>query len=164
MRELGAALMLQDEVLCNGTGDTDVLVYRDITSELDEVFKGISIVKQNEIHFGRHDAREFLLSSELRQRRAWYDVKEAAHAQITEACIFYLSLIQVQRSIVASYVYSPVDLLESPTYIPHYSLCSYAIKYWPRHYKLIPKKVHPTKRALEFCRNAKVMRLLAQAY
>lgn len=128
VRELGAALMLQDESLSKGTGDIDVLVYRDITGELDEVFKGIFIVKQNEIHFGHPEAREFLLSSDSRQRRAWYDVKETAHPQITEACFFYLSLIQVQKSIVARYIDSQVDLLESPTYNPQYSLCSYAIR------------------------------------
>ena len=162
--ELGAALMLQDEGLSSEIGDIGLAAYQDITSELDKVFQGIFIVKHNEVHFSHPDAREYFLNLDCGQERAWYDTKETAHQQITQACFFYLSLLQVQKSIVASYVYPPADLPESPPYIPRYGLCSYAIKYWPSHYKLIPKLFRPRKSALEFCQNTEAMRLWTQAY
>ena len=46
-KELGAALVLQDETLSHGSGDIDLLVSQDVTGKLDEVFKGIFIVKHN---------------------------------------------------------------------------------------------------------------------
>ncbi|KAL9133602.1 MAG: hypothetical protein Q9175_005214 [Cornicularia normoerica] len=162
--ELGVALMFQDQSSPNLIEDFDALVYQDITGELDEVFKGIFIVKHTEVHFSHPNAREFLLKADCGPKTAWYDVKETAHQEITEACFSYLSLRQVQKSIAASYIYPPADLLESPTYIPQYSLCSYAIKYWPRHYELISNIVRPTRSALEFCRTTKALRLWAQAY
>ena len=162
--ELSAALMLPDESKSNEIGDVGVVAYQDISGELDKVFQGIFVVKHNEIHFSHPDAREFFLNVDCGQENAWYDVRETAHQQITDTCFFYLSILQVQKSIVASYVYSPADLLESQTYIPQYGFCSYAIKYWPSHYKLIPETLRPTESFLGFCRNTKAMRLWAQAY
>ena len=163
--ELGVALMFQDQSSSNLVECFDAFVYQDITNELDEVFKGILIVKQNEVHFSHADAREFLLEAGNVQKTAWYNVqKTAAHQEITEICFSYLSLSQVQRSIVASYIYPPSDLLESPSYSPQYSFCSYAIKYWPKHFKFIPRTVRPTTIALEFCRTPKTFRIWAQAY
>ena len=162
--ELSAALILPDDSKSNEIGDIGVVAYQDISGELDKVFQGIFIVKHNEIHFSHPDAREFFLNVDCGQENAWYDVRETAHQRITNACLFYLSILQVQRSIVASYVYSPEDLLESPTYILRYGFCSYAIKYWPSHYKLIPETFRQTESVLGFCRNTRVMRLWAQAY
>ncbi len=162
--ELSAALMLPDESLSNEIGDIGVVAYQDITGELDKVFQGIFIVKHNEVHFSHPDAREFFLNVDCGQGNAWYDVRKTAHQEITNACFFYLSILEVQKTIVARYVYPPADLLESPTYIPRYSFCLYAIKYWPRHYKLIPETSRPTESALGFCRNTRAMRLWVQAY
>lgn len=162
--ELSTALVLHHECLSSGNGDIDEAVSQDIAGELDRVFRGIFMVKHNEVHFSHPDAREFLQNVNCGHDGAWYDVQETAHQEITEACFFYLSLPQVQKSIITSYIYPPTDLLESTAYIPRYSLCSYAVKYWPRHYKLIPRMICPTERALEFCRNAKAMRISIQAH
>ena len=162
--ELGVALMFQDQSSSNLVRFFDVLVYRDIINELNEVFKGIFIVKGNEVHFSSTNAREFLLKVGHGHKTAWYDVNETAHQEITEVCFSYLSLSQVQKSIAASYIYPPADLLESPTYLPQYSFCSYALKYWPHHYKHIARIIRPTRSALDFCRTVKAFRLWAQAY
>ena len=164
--ELGTALMLQDESLPSENGDIGLKVCQDIIEELDKVFQGIFIVKHNEVHFSHPDARQFLLNLDVDCgiKSAWYDVREIAHQQITNTCLFYLSTPQVQNAIAASYVYPPSDLLESPNYIPRYGLCSYAIKYWKSHYELVPETSRPMESALRFCRNTKAMRLWAQAY
>ena len=162
--ELGVALTLQDESLSLGTGDIDALISPDITAELEDVFKGIFLVKQNEVHLSHPDARRFLQNENYAQQCAWYVVKDKAHQQITEACFLYLSLPQVQESFETYYSSPPNDLTESPTQITRYSLCSYAVKYWPRHYELISEANRPIKSALEFCRNTKAVRLWAQAY
>ena len=164
--ELGTALMLQDESLSNENGDIGLNVCQDIIGELNKIFQGIFIVEHNEVHFSHPDARKFFLNVDVDYggKSAWYDVRETAHQQITNTCFFYLSILQVQNSIAASYVYPPADLVESPNYIPRYGLCSYAIKYWKSHYELIPEMFRPTASALRFCRNAKAMRLWAQAY
>ena len=91
-------------------------------------------------------------------------MKEIAHQQITESSLFYLSLLQVQNSIEISYFHPLADLLAAKPYIPPYSLCSFAIKYWLKHYKLIQKINRPTESALKFCRNTKTMHIWIQAY
>ena len=164
--ELGTALMLQDESLSDQNGDIGLNVCQDIIEELDKVFRGIFIVKHNEVHVSHPDARQFLLNVDVDCgiKSAWYDVREIAHQQITNTCLFYLSIPQVQNAMSASYVYPPSDLLESPNYIPRYGLCSYAIKYWKSHYELIAETFRPMERARRFCQNTKAMRLWAQAY
>ena len=162
--ELSVALVLHDEFLSPESGDIDEVVCQDLTGELDKIFKGIFIVKQNEVRFSHPDARESLWKVDCSRNSAWYDLQETAQQQITEACLFYLSLPQVQRSIMTSYILTPNYRPGSTAYFSRHSLCSYAIKYWPRHYKLIPKVNHPIESALEFCRNTKTVRTWVQAY
>lgn len=162
--ELSATLVLQDETLSHGTRDIGLLVSQDVTGELDEVFKGIFIVKHKEIHFSHPDAREFLQNVNGGRDGAWYDVKETAHQQITAACLFYLSLLQGQKSIETSYFHPLADLLAEKRYVLPNSFSSYAIKYWPKHYKLIPKINRPTESALKFCQNTKAAQIWVQAY
>jgi hypothetical protein len=47
---------------------------------------------------------------------------------------------------------------------PQNDLRSYAIKYWLKHYKLIPENLRPTVRALQFCENTAAIWLWAEAY
>ena len=162
--ELSVALVLQDECLSPKTGDIDEVVCQGITGELDRIFKGIFRIEHNEVRFSHPDARESLRKGDCSQNSAWYDLQETAQQQITEACFFYLSLPQVQRFIMTSYILPPEHLSEFTASVAQYSLCSYAIKYWPRHYKLIPKVNHPIESALKFCRNTKIVRTWIQAY
>ena len=164
IRELSAALMLQDKCLTAETEDIEPLVSLDITAELEIIFKGIFVVEHNEVHLGHPDARGFFQNQDDTQKSAWYYVKEMAHQKITEGCFFYLSLPQVQESIQKSSSLLPVDQPSSPDYIPRHSLYSYAVKYWPRHYKLIPEKSRPTEKLLGFCRNVEAVRLWMQEY
>ena len=163
--ELSAALMHPGENLSNEVGDIGIDAYQDIIAELDNVFQGLFIVEHNEVHFSHPDARQFFLDLERGQESVWYIVtRETAHQEITNACFFYLSIFQGQRSVLQSYAYPPADLPEIPTYTPGYGICSYAIKYWPNHYKEIRGNLHLTESAAEFCRNTKRMQLWAQAY
>ena len=162
--ELSVALVLHDECLSPETGDIDEFVCQDIAGELDKIFKGIFTVKHNEIRFSHPDARESLRKVDCSQNSAWYDLQKTAQQQITEACFFYLSLPQVQRFIMTSYNLPPKHLPGSTAYFSRYSLCSYAIKYWPRHYKLIPNVNRPIESALEFCRNTQIVQTWVQAY
>ena len=162
--ELSAALMLQDKSLFVETENIDALVSLDITGELENIFKGIFVVEHNEVHLSHPDARDFFQNQDDAQRSAWYHVKEMAHQRITEACFFYLALPQVQASIQTSSSLLPTNQPPSPNHTPRNSLCSYAVKYWPRHYKLIPEKSRPTENFLGFCRNRKAVRLWTQAY
>ena len=162
--ELSAALMLQDKSLSVDTEDIDALASLDITGELENIFKGIFVVEHNEVHLSHPDARDFLQNQHDAQNSAWYYVREMAHQRITEACFFYLSLPQVQESIQTSSSLFPTDQPPSPNHIPRNSLCSYAVKYWSRHYKLIPEKSRPTENLLGFCCNVKAVRLWTQAY
>ena len=162
--ELSAALMLQDKSLPVKTEDIDATVSLDITGELEMIFKGIFVVEHNEVHLSHPDARDFFQNQGDAQKSAWFYVKEIAHQRITEACFFYLSLPQVQESIQTSSSLLPTDQPPSPNHIPWNSLCSYAVKYWARHYKLIPENCRPTESFLGFCRNAKAVRLWTQAY
>jgi len=162
--QFGIAIALEVDSLSHETRDLHEFVYQYVIADLDEVFKGMFIVKHNEVHFGHPDAREFLLAADDEQEHVWYNVKDTAHKEITDACCFYLSLQKVQNSIATNYLNSPTDLLESSAFIPRYSLCSYAIKYWPRHYGLIPKTSRPTEHAVEFFLNTKAMRRWAEAY
>ena len=162
--ELGVALALEVDSLSDETMDLDELVYQDVIADLDEVFGGILIVKHNEVHFTHPHARPFLLAADREQEHVWYDVKEIAHQEITDACQLYLSLQQVQDSVAMSYSHPLDDPLESPTFVPRYSLRDYAIRYWPRHYKMIPEIFRPTQRTLQFVRYTKAMRFWAEAY
>ncbi|KAL8876142.1 MAG: hypothetical protein Q9198_005608, partial [Flavoplaca austrocitrina] len=162
--ELGVALALEVDSLSDETMDLDKLVYQNVITDLDEVFGGILIVKHNEVHFTHPHARQFLLAADREQERIWYDVKEVAHQEITDACQFYLSLQQVQDSLAMSYNHPLDDPLESPTFVPLYSLRDYAIRYWPRHYKMIPEILRPTQRTLQFVRCTKAMRFWVEAY
>ena len=162
--ELSVAMMLQDKCLSPEIRDIDEVVCQDIAGELDKIFKGVFRVKQNEVIFSHPDARESLRKVDCSQNSAWYNLQETAQQQITEACFFYLSLPQVQRFIMTSHALPPKHLSESTASFTRFSLCSYAIKYWPSHYKLIPKVNRPTRSALEFCHNTKIVRTWIQAY
>lgn len=162
--ELGVALALEVDSLSDAKMDLAELVYQHVVADLDEVFGGMFIVKHNEVHFSHPDTREFLLAADGEQEHVWYDVKETAHQMITDACLFYLSLQQVQDSITISHNTPSTDPLESPIFIPRYNLHVYATNYWPRHYKLIPEIFCPTARVLEFVQNTKAMRCWTEAY
>ena len=162
--ELSVALVLQDKCLSPEIGDIDEVLCQDITGELDKIFKGVFSFNQSEVRFSHPDARESLLKVDCSQNSAWYNLQETAQQQITEACFFYLSLPQVQRYMMTSYILPSEHLSEPTASFARFSLCSYAIKYWPRHYKLIPKVNRPTESALEFCRNTKIARTWIQAY
>jgi ankyrin repeat protein len=162
--ELGVALALEVDSLSDETIDLDELLYRHVVADLDEVFGGMFVVKHNEVHFGHPDVREFLLVADGKQEHVWYDVKETAHKEITDACYLYLSLEHVQDSIAMSYCNPPTDPLGPPAFIPRYSLHVYATKYWPKHYRLIPETFCPTARALEFVQNTKAMCCWAETY
>jgi ankyrin repeat protein len=164
LRELGAALALEVDSLSGETIELDEPASQQVIADLDEVFAGLFIVEHNEVHFGHPDAREFLLAADGTQAGVWYDVRETAHQEIADTCQFYLSLQQVQDSIAMRHNKPLADPLESPTFIPPFSLLFYAIKYWPRHYKLIAETSRPTERALEFVQNTKTMRRWAEAY
>ena len=60
-------------------------------------------------------------------------------------------------------MYPPSGSLESTAHIPRYSLCSYALKYWSRHYKLIPMINRPMWSALEVCQSKGTRQILVQA-
>ncbi|KAH0557197.1 hypothetical protein GP486_005013 [Trichoglossum hirsutum] len=162
--ELGVALALEVDSLPYNTIDLDELVYRHVIADLGEVFGGMFVVKQNEVRFGHPEVRKFLLAADGGQKHIWYDVKDTAHQEITDACHFYLSLQQVQNSIAMSYDNSLLDSLEAPTFISRDSLRAYAVRYWPRHYELIPETFRPTKRVLDFVQNTKSIRCWAEAY
>ena len=163
--ELGAALMYSGENLSNGVGDIGIVAYEDIIAELNKVFQGLFIVEHNEVQFSHPDALQFFLNLDRGQESVWYNVnKETAHQEITNACFFFLSIFQGQRSVLPSYAYAPADLPEISTYTPEYGICSYAIKHWLNHYKEIRGKFHLTESAAVFCRNTKAMQLWAQAY
>lgn len=162
--ELGVAIALEVDSLSDETMDLDELVYQDVIAELDEVFGGMLIVEHNEVHFTHPDGRQFLLAADGEQEHVWYDVKETAHQEITDACQLHLSLQQVQDSIAMSYGDPPDDPREWPTFVSRYSLRDYVIRYWPRHYKIIPETLRPTQRTLKFVRYTKAMRSWAEAY
>lgn len=165
IRELGVALALEIGSPSDETIDLDELVYQDVAADLDEVFRGMFIVKHNGVYFGHPEAQEFLLAADAEQAHVWYDVKETAHREISNACLLYLSSQQVQYPMAMSNNNNPpADPLESPTFIPRYNLRDYAIKYWSRHYKLIPETFRPTERALEFVQDTKIMHCWAEAY
>ena len=162
--ELGVALALEVDTLSDESMDLDEIVYQHFIADLENIFGGMVIVKHTEVHFSHTDVRDFLLAADCEQEHVWYDVKKTAHREITDSCHFYLSLQQVQDLIASSFNNPPTDPLESPTLIPQHGLHVYAIKYWPRHYKLIPETFRPTKRVLRFVQNIKVMRCWAEAY
>lgn len=162
--ELGVALALETDSLPDETMNLDELVYQHVIADLDEILGGMFIVRHNEVHFCHPDAREYLLAADGDQEHVWYDVKEIAHQHITDACLSYLSLQQVQDAIAMSYSNPPADPPGWPTFIPRNSLRDYAVKYWPRHYERVPATFRPTKRALEFVQNTKAMRYWTEAY
>jgi ankyrin repeat protein len=162
--ELGVALALEVDSLSDETMDLDELIYQHVSADLDEVFDGMFIVKQSRVLLGHPDVREFLLAADGEQEGVWYDVKETAHEQIIDACHFYLSLQQVRDYIATTYNSPIADPLESLAFIPQNNLLVYSIKYWLRHYTLLPETSRPTERTLKFFRNTKVMRYWTEAY
>ena len=84
--ELSTALVLDHECLSPETRHIDEIVYPDITSAIDRVFKGIFRIKHNEVHFTHPEARECFRNMNGSQNTTWYDLHETANQEITEAC------------------------------------------------------------------------------
>ena len=113
---------------------------------------------------GHPDAREFLLNINHSQEPAWYEVKESAQQEISNACFLYLSTLEVQDSAAESHAMPSKDLLRTIPFGFRHNLHSYVVKYWPRHYKLIPTNCLPLNSALDFLKDTKAIRLWWEAY
>ncbi|RDL42485.1 uncharacterized protein BP5553_02464 [Venustampulla echinocandica] len=169
--ELGVALAL-DNTREQRPRDIQEMVSQDIPGDLQEVFKGLFVVEHNEVQFGHRCVRDILLCADSVQGDTWYDVSDAAHLEITESCLLYLSLPQVQRAVSRSYIepppsiedHSPMNSANLPTPILQYNLHSYAIKYWLKHYKLIPIHLRQTESLLKFFQNRNAMHTWNEAY
>jgi ankyrin repeat protein len=89
------------------------------------------------------------------------------HGELAYFCLLYLYLPEVQEQIVA-FCDRHNNLQQSPIFDPRFDLLSYAIKYWPSHYKLAllkgPWSAHPTNHKVKFFEDRKAVRCWAEAY
>lgn len=153
--ELALAFAPGVDGLPNTALDSDS-IYQAFTADLNNLFGGAIIIKHNQVRFGHLDAREFFTALDQRP-----DARRSAHRDILDTCYKYLSLEQVQDTLVA--LYANATDVEIPAFTHQYNLIEYAVKYWPKHFEIIAEN-SPSKQDLEFVQNAKAMRVWAEAY
>jgi hypothetical protein len=132
--ELGLALAL--DVDSKGTSLDDV-VFQDVVAQIQQCLGGgIFVVDQNEVFFGHRHARDFFTATEASPAQHWYEFEEnTAHGEIAYFCLVYLSSPEVHKQMV-DFCDRHNNLRQSSLFESRFDLLSYAIKYWPSHYKL----------------------------
>lgn len=161
--ELGVACALEVDSMSNKPETLAEVSYHQVVAQLDDVFYGILVVKHNQVHFTNSTVRDFLLAAG-RQGNIWYGVTEIAHQEIAQICQSYLSLPWLQEFIATRFHDYRDNSTGPPLPATQYSFSTYAIKYLPKHYGLIPQ-AHRSPRLLhEFFRDIKTVRCWAEAY
>jgi ankyrin repeat protein len=173
--ELGVALALEFDDLSNPEAELDKFGHQYVVANIDEIFGGMFVIKHHEIRPGHPEVRDFFTA--MHGANVWYDVTEKAHQEITEACCSYLVLPQVQDSIATNHDDQPPIVGHSAgdtkylvnTHSPsinnshQYSFSSYAARYWPRHYKLIPQIFQATQPITRFLEDTNAFRRWSEA-
>lgn len=141
------------------------LVYESFASSLDDIFGGSIIIKHNLVRFGHPSTREFFAASDPRP-----DAEKAAHREILDTCQAIISSKEGQESLGNLYFKPSHYIGELPIFTHRYTLMTYAVKYWPMHFKAISESLAGeqdpsiSRRDLEFFRNEKIMRTWAEAH
>ncbi|KAE9371781.1 ankyrin [Stipitochalara longipes BDJ] len=162
--ELAAAVETDIEALQDAiVRRSDDLVYYQFAEDLEEFFAGMFVVRNCEVHFGHREARSFFLEN-VDQGQPWYDVKDTAHKDIANLCLTYLSLPWARFSIDLEHDTTADGAWDSSVFVTRTDISLYAVRYWPKHYKLIPKTHRPTAPAIQFFENTTTMRWWAEAY
>lgn len=155
--ELGTAISNNAEDLTLSPGESSC---QQLIHDIDDVFGGMLVIKNNQVCFGHPEAREFLVATDREHGDAWYNTDAArAHGEITNACFAFLSSTQVRSAHP-----NPANETLSSIYSYRYGLCNYAIQFWPRHYDRIPARYLPTAPAIEFVQNTEAVRWWTEAY
>ncbi|KAI9793748.1 MAG: hypothetical protein M1833_000694 [Piccolia ochrophora] len=163
IEEMSVALALVESDRREATEFFDALDHRGIVSDINRVFRGLIILQDGEFHVLSSDAREFLLETNPKGQELWYEVHQTVHQEISQSCQRYLSLPQVAYSLESFEMRPTTHSTESPTSIPHYNLHEYAVRYWARHYQLIPNNSRANARVDKFTRDRKLVKSCAEA-
>ncbi len=111
--------------------------YLDIMEEIMDCFGPLFVVENGEVHVGHPCAREIFSSENAPSddHRPWYVLHNPreCHREIVDVCLHYLALPDVQDQMVVACKASPntQPILEGKS-----DLLSYAIQFWPQHYRL----------------------------
>jgi ankyrin repeat protein len=139
----------------------------DFMEEINECFGPLVVVNNGEVHFSHPSAREIFSyeNTSLENPRSWYllDVPEESHRNIVDVCLRYLALPSVQDQIAAACNASPNA---EPICEGHSDLLSYAILFWPQHYRLgyeVAPDISTTKAVSNFLHNDKALQCWAAA-
>lgn len=109
----------------------------DIMEEIKDCFGPLFVVENGEIHVGHPSARELFSPEDAASddHQPWYVLRnpQDGHREIVDVCLHYLALPDVQDQMVVACKASPNT---QPILEGNSDLLSYAIQFWPQHYRL----------------------------
>jgi ankyrin repeat protein len=132
--ELEIALVVNE---ASDESTVDLNASLDIMEEIKDCFGPLFVVENGEVHLGHPATREIFSPENTASddHRPWYvlhDPREG-HREIVTVCLYYLTLPGVQNRMVIACKASPntQPILEGKS-----DILSYAIQFWPQHYRL----------------------------
>ena len=147
--ELGIALKLADEF---GEDDLEDIDYDELRENLRQ-FGRVLWSNGNEVDFWYPSYAE---------SREDFKGMDSPHGQIAQLCLRYLSFPSVQEQ-VKEFCHCHTQLDQTLISPPRRDLISYAVRYWPLHYKLAGSK-RPMKEAVEFFQDPDARNTWARAH
>ncbi|KAF4954943.1 hypothetical protein FSARC_11972 [Fusarium sarcochroum] len=118
-----------------------------LISKIQKGLAGIIEVEHNEVRFQHPRLHNTMVASgdsksTSAEKKYWWDeIRDTAHADITNLCLEYLSRPSVQEYIEKSFQVKEAEPFETPTFPDRANLASYAIQAWTHHYSL--SSLHP---------------------
>ncbi|KAE9373110.1 ankyrin, partial [Stipitochalara longipes BDJ] len=137
----------------------------DFMGEIKECFGPLVVIQNGEVHLGHPSARDILQDASGEVPRPWFllDAPEEGHRSISEVCIRYLALPDIKDQLAAACKASPNT---DPVFEGQPDLLSYAIQFWPQHYRLgyeVVPEIQITKNISSFLQDGKALQRWAAA-
>ena len=132
--ELGEALSLM-ELAAEAPLAFDAV--QDLSRQIRDCFGPLVLVEDNEIRFAHPCASSFFLNPNSVDTRAWYafSKQDINHREITDLCLRYLSFQESEEKMIL--LSNPQKTrIRVPVFENRCNFFSYAVRHWPRHFKL----------------------------
>jgi ankyrin repeat protein len=169
--ELAAALSMDDLTVLSEDLLLDEVAYLNLADDILEVFGPLLVANHGEIQFSHPSLRGFFSKehTQLGSDLPWYSLgeRDACQRQITDSCLHFLSDEKVQKKTIAfnnQHLITP----QRPSMFNDRSIFfSYAVRFWPDHYKLgygsVSPGIQPSTNVVCFLENEEAVRNWARA-
>ncbi|KAI9856186.1 MAG: hypothetical protein M1813_009203 [Trichoglossum hirsutum] len=158
--ELAAALAIDTDNI--SFDSTEERISRDLAGDLKQAFGPLIKIESNEVYLAHQRVKEFLCQAEGGGQE-WYCVEHTAHSDLAQFCISYLSMISLENATSFLKHQDGWPELHLPK-ARRFDLLTYAVRYWPAHYRLAISTPRLSGRILGFLSDRKMMQVWSELH